>query len=258
MITTVDGVPVHYTTHGTGPGLLLVHSAGADNATTFGQLQDRFTDRYTVIAPDFSGSGGTPLPDEPLTVDLLAGQVAAVAREVTDQPFDVVGFSMGSIVAAALAAAHPERVRRLVLISCWNRGDDPRQQRLLALWHRLADLDPQAYARFTALSVFSGPFLAQAGHEAMDEIVALITLGTGVRAQMDLATRMDISDRLEHITAPTLAIGAAQDHWVPVSHARETAQRIKGCYYEEVDSGHMSVFERPAEVAELVAAFLDA
>ncbi|MEW2625227.1 alpha/beta hydrolase [Streptomyces sp. NPDC048106] len=258
MLTAIDGIPVHYTTHGHGPGLLLVPSAGADNATTFGHLLDRFTDRFTVIAPDFSGSGRTPLPREPLTVEMLADQVAGAAHDVTDGPYDVVGFSLGALVAAAAAARHPGRVRRLVLISCWNRGDDPRQQRLQALWQRLADTDPEAYAQFTALSVFSGPFLSEAGNAAMDQLIGLITTEDGVRAQMDLATRMDVSGELALITAPTLVIGAARDHWVPAPHARETARAIKDSRYEEVDSGHMSVFETPDEVARLVAEFLDA
>lgn len=254
---SVHGSPVHYTAKGDGPGLLLVHAAGTDSETTFGHLVDDFTGRRTVISPDFAGSGGTPLGELPLTVDLLADQVVGAAEAVTDEPFDLVGFSLGSVVAAAAAAAYPERVRRLVLICGWSHNDDPRQRFLMDLVQRLARVDPRSFQQFTLLSVFSAPYLTGIGSDGIKAGVELITAETSVLRQMKLGATVDIRDRLTRIKAPTLVVGASHDHWVPVRHARETRRGISGSQYAELDCGHMAVFERGPEVVRLVRDFID-
>ncbi|MYW15288.1 alpha/beta fold hydrolase [Streptomyces sp. SID2955] len=253
---SVRDSPVHYRARGQGPGLLFVHATGTDSATNFDHMVDAFTPRRTVITPDFAGSGGTPLGPHPLTVDLLAEQVTAAAGAVTDGPVDVVGFSLGSVVAAAAAAACPERVRRLVLICPWTRNDDPRQRLLMDLWQRLPGLDERSHQEFTALSVFSAPHLAALGADGIEAGLKLITAETGVLRQMELAAAVDIRDRLHRIQAPTLVVGAAYDHWIPVRHARQTQRAISDSRYAELDCGHMAVFERTPEVVRLVKDFI--
>ncbi|MEU6094329.1 alpha/beta hydrolase [Streptomyces sp. NPDC047079] len=253
----VHGSPIHYTARGNGPGLLLVHATGTDSATNFGHMVDSFTAWRTVIAPDLAGSGQTPLGRSPLTVDLLADQVIAAAAAVTDDPVDVVGFSLGAVVAAAATAAHPDRVRRLILLCPWSRNDDPRQRLLMDLWQRLPHLDERAYREFTALSVFSAPYLAELGAENIKAGVDLITAETGALRQMELAATVDIRERLARIDVPVLVVGASYDYWIPVRHARETHRALADSRYVELDCGHMAVFERPLEVVRLIQDFID-
>lgn len=247
---------MHYTARGEGPGLLLIHATGTDGETNFGHLYEHFTDLRTVITSDFAGSGGTPLGETPLTVDVLADQVIGAATAATDGPVDVLGFSLGSVVAAAAAAARPDLVRRLVLVNGWSRNDDPRQRLLMDLWQRLPGLDEQAFREFTALSVFSPPYLTGLGAEGIKAGVDLISAELGALRQMELAATVDIRDRLARISAPTLVIGSSHDHWMPVEHARETARAIGGSRYLELACGHMSVFERVPEVVHAVREFI--
>jgi pimeloyl-ACP methyl ester carboxylesterase len=65
--------------------------------------------------------------------------------------------------------------------------------------------------------------------------------------------------RLGRITAPTLVVAPSDDRLIPVEHARRYAARIDGASYAEVPScGHAMYFERPAEFAAEVTAFLSA
>lgn len=253
----VHGTPVHYTAQGSGPGLLFVHGTAADGETNFGHLREHFTDRYTVITPDFSGSGRTPLHADDLSVDELVAQVIGAARAVTDQPFDIVGFSLGAVVAAAAAARHPELVRRLIVINGWARNDDPRQQLAVDLWRRLPDINAEAFSAYSALLIFSPPFLAGFGSEGVKATVAGITAEVGTLRQIELDHRVDIRDRLASITARTLVIGSSRDFLIPVEHSREIHQAVKGSEYAELESGHMVVFEKTAELVELLVEFLD-
>lgn len=253
----VHGTPVHYTAQGTGPGLLFVHGTAADGESNFGHLVDDFSDRYTVITPDYSGSGKTPLPAGELSLDTLVAQVVGAAGAVTDEPFDIVGFSLGAVIAAAAAAEHPERVRRLVLINGWARNDDPRQHLVFDLWRRLPDIDAEAFASFSALMIFSPAFLASFGSEGIKGTVARIKAEEGMLSQVELGRRAHIIDRLPAITAPTLVIGSSLDVLVPVEHAREVHEAVKGSEYVELESGHMVIFEMMAELTDRVTEFLD-
>ncbi|MEV8630627.1 alpha/beta hydrolase [Streptosporangium sp. NPDC051023] len=247
---SVSGIPVTYDVAGAGPQLVLVHGTGGDARTNFGRLVGRFADRRTVITPNYSGSGGTPLPAGELTVDLLADQVAATF----DGPADLVGFSLGAVVAAAVAAKHPGRVRSLVLIAGWANGaDDPRLRLGLSLWAK--SLGDRNFAGLGVLLAFSPAFV----RELADDGLALLLASEpppGTARQIALDLEVDIRDRLPLITAPTLVVGNTQDHLIPVEHARELHRLIPGSRYAELDSGHIVVHERPAELTELIREFI--
>jgi len=63
--------------------------------------------------------------------------------------------------------------------------------------------------------------------------------------------------RLHRVKAPALVVVPADDRLIPVAHGRRYAARIPGAQFAEVaDCGHAMYFERPAEFAEITAAFL--
>ncbi|SEU43332.1 alpha/beta fold hydrolase [Nonomuraea wenchangensis] len=239
--------PVHYGRAGEGPGLVLVHGTGGDAATNWGHLVPGLSDVRTVITPDYAGSGATADPGGELTLDLLAGQVAAAF----EGPSDLVGFSLGAVVAAAVAAERPELVRRLVLIAGWTHLADDRLALGLRTWARLARTDPESFAAYGPLVGFSPEFVRKAGVAAL-----MGEPPRGTLRQIELDLRVDVRDLLPKITAPTLVIGNTRDHLVPVEHARALHAAIPGSEYAELDSGHVVLHERPAEITALIREFV--
>ncbi|UBU12731.1 alpha/beta fold hydrolase [Nonomuraea gerenzanensis] len=242
------GGAVHYGKAGSGPGLVLVHGTGGDAVTNYAHLVPGFADLRTVITPDYAGSGRTFDPGGDLTLDLLAGQVAAAFEE----PSDLVGFSLGAVVAAKLAAERPELVRRLVLIAGWTHLADSRLELGLRTWARLAATDPESFAAYGPLVGFSPGFVGSVGAGALMAGQA----PPGTLRQIELDLRVDIRDLLPRITAPTLVIGNTQDYLVPVEHARAMHAAVPGSEYAELDSGHVVLHERPAEVTALIREFI--
>ncbi|WP_188194277.1 alpha/beta fold hydrolase [Nonomuraea sp. SYSU D8015] len=238
---------VHYNRQGAGPGLVLVHGTGGDAVTNWAHLVPAFTDIRTVITPDYAGSGQTADPGGDLTLDLLAGQVAAAF----EGPSDLVGFSLGAAVAAAVAAERPELVRRLVLIAGWTHLADSRLELGLRTWARLAATAPESFAAYGPLVAFSPDFVSRLGADAL---VGEPPRGTVRQIELDL--RVDLRDLLPKITAPTLVIGNTRDYLIPVEHARALHAAIPGSEYAELDSGHVVLHERPAEVAALIRDFV--
>ena len=254
-IVEVAGTVVHYHSIGEGPGLMLVHGSSIDAATNFGGLVEQFADRRTVITPDYAGSGKTTLPDGELTAELLVAQMAAVADHAATGPVDVVGFSLGAVVAAALTARHPDLVRRLVLVAGWVDSTDPRLRLGLSTWRRLLDIDADLYASYGLLVGASPAFLGKFDEQTLATLRALRP-APGTAAQIDLDLRIDIRDELAEILVPTLVVGCTQDHLVPVKHARLLHEGIAGSEYTEMDSGHVVFAEQPDAIANVIREFI--
>ncbi|KOU60816.1 esterase [Streptomyces sp. MMG1533] len=254
--TTVGNATVHYRTEGQGPGLLLVHGTGATGETNYGHLFKHFTEHHTVIAPDYAGSGDTVDDGAELALDQLVDQVLGASGDVTGEPVDIVGFSLGAVIAAAAAARHPERVRRLVLVAGWARNDDLRKRLGFQLWRRLADVDPELYSHYISLLLFTPGFLADLDEETFTTSTGGIEVSEGTLRQIELGLEADIRDLLPGITAPTLVVGCRHDQLVPVQHSRELHEAIADSTYLEIESGHLVPAESPDELVDAIQKFL--
>ena len=109
--------PFAHDVAGSGPPVLLLH--GLPTSRRLWQLVvPRLADRFTVVPVDLPGFGDTPaLPTglrDPLP--LIAG-LEAVRRQLGAERWSVAGHDAGATVAVHYAAARPERVQRLALLS---------------------------------------------------------------------------------------------------------------------------------------------
>jgi pimeloyl-ACP methyl ester carboxylesterase len=98
-----------------------------------------------------------------------------------------------------------------------------------------------------------------AGAPDIDTIIAAYREATSLArfSWVPFLSDPKLERRLRRVTAPTLVVAPSDDRLIPVAHARRYAERIAGARYAEVaDCGHAMYFERPAEFADITAAFL--
>ncbi len=102
---------------GSGPPLLLLHGLGGSGRYWAG-IAPALSSTRTLIAPDLAGFGRSDKPRVAYTrdfhVDSIMGLLAALG---VDSPLDIAGHSMGGILAALVAARHPDRVISLALVA---------------------------------------------------------------------------------------------------------------------------------------------
>jgi pimeloyl-ACP methyl ester carboxylesterase len=77
---------------------------------SWGTVVEALAAEHTVLLLNLPGSGGSPLPDVALQIDVIADQVVATAQKAGLESFAVAGASLGAAVAIKVAARHPERV----------------------------------------------------------------------------------------------------------------------------------------------------
>ena len=114
---TLNGVDYYYEVRGKGEPVLLLHG-GLMSTDMFAPVLPAFaTGGRQVIAVDLQGHGRTTLGSRPIACEAIADDLAALVQKLGHAKLDVLGYSFGGCVALRLAVQHPDRVRRLVLVS---------------------------------------------------------------------------------------------------------------------------------------------
>jgi pimeloyl-ACP methyl ester carboxylesterase len=113
----VNGVRYYYEIHGQGAPLLLLHGGLGSIDMFRPSLLPALAQTHQVIAVDLEGHGRTQLGDRPLSLVDQGDDMVHVLDALGVEQADVMGYSLGGGVAFQLAVQHPERVRRLVLVS---------------------------------------------------------------------------------------------------------------------------------------------
>lgn len=230
--------------------IVLVHGTGGSAKTHFRTLFPMLAARYRVLAVDLQ------TPHGELTLEALSEQVSGVIDQRTAAPpVHVVGYSLGALVAADLAASSPEKVSSLTLVAGWVRADT--QQRLRnRIWKRLFESDQDVLREFVTWTTYGHPFLAGRGDADIQALVDARTFPEGIAEQMRLNAAADLTGRLSAITAPSLVIAGAHDQMVPARQAQLLFGGLANARYAVIDSGHAIPYERPAQLFQLINDFV--
>jgi pimeloyl-ACP methyl ester carboxylesterase len=112
---TVNGVRLHYVAGGSGAPVVLL-PGWPRTWWEFRKIMPALAQRRRVIAVDLRGMGESAKPDGGYDKKTMASDIAALLTELGHDRADVIGSDIGSMVAFSLAANHPDRVGKLVMI----------------------------------------------------------------------------------------------------------------------------------------------
>ena len=117
-LTTSDGTRLAFTEVGTGPRLVCLPGGPGRSSAYLEDLGGLSASR-TLVLLDQRATGHSEVPADPSTLrfDRLAEDVEALREHLDEDALDLLGHSAGTVVAQAYAAAHPDRVRSLVLVT---------------------------------------------------------------------------------------------------------------------------------------------
>ncbi|WP_454855789.1 alpha/beta fold hydrolase [Promicromonospora soli] len=236
--TSVNGRRVAWATAGSGPAVVVggwwcSHLELDWRNAIFRRFADKFTDRFTLVRYDRPGTGlsdrdGLPITDLDDEVAVLAAVIDQVSERVS-----LFGASSGGCVAAAYAAAQPERVNRLVLYGSYANGAEIADREA-----RESILTIVAKHWGVGSRLLTDVFLPNATPEDREAFVrfqrASATPDIAV-ASLRAVYQFDVRDRLPAVRAPTLVLHRRQDRAIPFALGRDAASRIPGASFVALD-----------------------
>ncbi|MFB7907060.1 alpha/beta fold hydrolase [Kitasatospora sp. NPDC059146] len=223
-VRTVElpGVTLAYRESGRpdGPPLVLLHALGERAADWDTVLPDLAPDHH-VYALDLRGHGDSGRTDRYGLAELREDVLAFLDALGLDR-VDLVGHSMGGVVAYLLAQAAPERIGRLVL------------EDIAALYPRPSSVPP----------------------EGADEPAHFDwAMVRAIKAQIDTPDPA-WREGLARITARTLVVAGGPTSHIPQERVAELARLVPDCRLVTIEAGHLVHRTRPAEYVAAVAPFL--
>jgi pimeloyl-ACP methyl ester carboxylesterase len=240
---------IHYLVGGDGPPLLLLHGHPS-RALEWGPILRPLTSHHRVIAIDFLGYGESDAPDVDYSIATQAGVVVGLLDALGLNQTDVLGFSMGGWVALKLAAEHPERVRRLVLVDSGGLKfqtmltPDSFVPRTLAEFREFEALHSDR-----RLPDFVARDLVRLQHE---RAWALRRVGQSL-----LSFRDALDGRLENVRMPVLLVWGTADRLIPFEVARRFERELPHAKLVALEGcGHLVLWDCGDRAVPEVLAFL--
>jgi 3-oxoadipate enol-lactonase len=200
-------------------------------------------------------AGTPPLAETTFPALSIALRDALDARGIARA--DILGHSIGGMVAQDFCLTFPERVGRLILYATTPAfgGRDPAFAEAF-LKARLGPLDDGRTMAEAAPAMLAGMFADDADAAAMPSAVAAQAAvpEATYRATLRCLTTFDRRADLPGITAPTTLIAGDRDQAAPLKTMRRMAETIRGARLIVIpDAGHLIHLERPAAFAEALA-----
>jgi pimeloyl-ACP methyl ester carboxylesterase len=252
---------VGYRAVGSGPPLVLIMGYTGTMQDWDPRFVDALARRFRVVIFDNAGVGRTqPLP-APLTIDAMADQTSALISTLGLGRANVLGWSMGGMIAQALAVRHPAQVRRLVLCATFP-GTGAAPPSLAAIRALLSGVPQEvgAYLFPAGQSMAYEAFEAGISSYPPAPPVPAATIAAQGRASGQWFGGTDPAGRqTAAISVPTLIADGTADRLDPVANDHALARLIpRARLVLYPDAGHAFLFQEGAPFTFVIGTFLTA
>jgi pimeloyl-ACP methyl ester carboxylesterase len=247
---SVGGLDVEYDEVGRGDRpFVLVHGFTGSKDDFADVLDPLATEHGRTLAPDLRGHGGTSNPGEGYSIEQMRADLAGFLDAAGASRCDLLGHSLGGVIALRLTLAEPERVASLVLMDTsagWRNMMSDRMLRTVRtiapripgrwIWraaranrrrlpeparHAAEEMGPDRYWERLRLKL-----------EALDPAIFDELLGGVVRQE-------PVFDRLDEIRCPTTVVVGDQDQPF-LGPSRKMADRIPDAKLVVIENAHHS------------------
>ena len=256
---SIDGTSMPYIRFGSGSRTLIMLPGLGDGlksvqgmALPMAIMYRMFAREYTV----FMFSRREILPEGFTTRD-MARDVISAMDELNIASADVVGVSMGGMIAQYIAIDHPERINRLVLAVSASKASVVGTE-VISQWIAMAEQgDHAALMEDNLRLIYTDRY-----YRRMKPLIPLAARFTKPKSYAKFLTMAraclthDARASLPQITAPTLVIGGMQDHVLGGSSSPELSALIPGAQLHMYEHLGHSAYEEAPDFNHIVLDFL--
>jgi len=258
---TQDNCSLYYETEGfetSGPVAVFLN--GTMLTTVYWKtLASMFKDRFRVLMYDARAQGQSDIGEQAVSLDIHAGDLAALLEHVEVKRAHLVGFSHGAKVALVCAARFPGLVDRLVLCSI-STTLSSRARLMMRSWLKIlngAGLEAMAWVALPV--VFGEEFLAKQKRILPTIVKAITTRNSEAALTAHLEAVLNyppLAEMVHSVDVPSLVISSSDDPLVTEQGVRQLASLFNGRHEHIAGAGHSVPAEAPELFGEIVSEFL--
>lgn len=242
-----------------GLPLVLLHGFCETHAI-WQQIEQALSPDLHILSPDLPGFGNSPLPDEPLSLPLVAEILYYSLQERGIRECILLGHSLGGYVSLALLEKFPDMVAGIGLMNSTAYADTAEKKR--SRTHVIRFVEKHGVEKFIDSFVpqLFQPDRREQLQPQIDELLAIArqtpqeTLIAYTRAMQQRTDRLQV---LAQFRKPTLYMAGENDATVPLEDTRK--QVLSLSHYELhilKNSGHMAMYEAPEESLTTIRQFV--
>lgn len=251
-----NDINIHYELFGQGQPILFIHGLGSSGRDWEYQV-NHFQKTRQVITIDVRGHGQSDKPPGPYSVSLFATDTAELIEALDIDPIDVVGISMGGMIAFQLAVDRPDLIKSMVIV---NSGPEliPRTLKERLLIRQRFVIVRILGMRKMGEVLSKRLFIKPEQEELRQQLVQRWAENDpyAYRETMRALVGWSIVDKIDTINCPVLIIAADEDY-TPVADKEACVAKLPNARLEIVaDSRHATAVEHPEQFNSIVSSFL--
>ncbi len=245
--------------------IVLLHGTGMDSSMWTGfrsALVRSGVDAEKIHAVDLLGHGSTPRPSRPLHIDDYVRQVRKFIMRADLGSVQLVGHSLGGLIALAVAATHPEVVTNVVVIGVpYGRSDDQRNEWLDLMMKAGSVLDDESTDSADNLA----EVISELGNRwcgdgqrsrraVADQVGSLDAKTFGLVFRISMTSESLIAEFAPEITVPVLVAAGDADSEVDAAGVDELTRSLKKGRAEMISNHHhLSIIDDPQPYVALLS-----
>ena len=243
----VSGQPARVLETGAGPPVVVLHGWGG-RIESMTPTIECLRGSFRTIAFDLPGFGASPAPKTTWGTADYAAFVRNALSDMSIERAHFVGHSFGAKTSLYLAATHPQRVDKLLLVGSSGLTSAPSMK---ARMKRLASRAARAAGKL-------GPPGRVVKEAAYKRLASADYRDAGeMRSTFVKVVNEDLSDLLGSVKASTLLVWGSKDEAVPVSHARRMEEAIPDAGLVLFEgAGHFAYLDEPERFCRVARHFL--
>ncbi|MHA2289064.1 MAG: alpha/beta fold hydrolase, partial [Promethearchaeota archaeon] len=208
----VKDINIYYEIHGDGFPLVMIRGLSSDVHRWPPNFIDMLSKYFKTILFDNRGAGRTDKPDIEYSIKMMAEDTVELIDALNIDQVNVLGISMGGLIAQQMSLSYPQRIKKLILCSTFPGGSKkivPSQEAMEFLRRDWGDLPPEEIVRLNIPFLFTEEFIRNKKDHIENYIQrALISPASpiGVARQKAAGSNYRVSRELKRVTTPTLIL----------------------------------------------------
>ncbi len=252
----LNQIQFYYEITGEGEPVLLLHGLGSSTIDWENQVP-ALAANYQVISMDLRGHGKTDKPVQKYTIPLFTQDVIALLAHLNLKNINVVGLSMGGMIAFQLVVDRPDLVNSVVILNSGPEVKVRTWKDRKMVWQR------QFFMKILGLKTFSKILAKRLFPEENQEALREKFYSRWIQNDKKAYYRAfmsfinwGVAEKIHTIQKPLLAI-AAENDYTPVSIKEEYVKKIPGAKLVVIkNSRHATPSDQPEKLNEAILDFL--